>query len=64
MGCMICGGKIISKCRCPRNDSVCENKHSYHWSHYHNEYHEGKSDHSTDFDSPDCCHEKRRVDEE
>lgn len=61
MKCKICGGQIIQECRCARRDVTCEHGHSYHWSHYHNEYHEGISDHSTDTLSPDCCQEKKKV---
>lgn len=58
--CRICGGKIIRQCKCIRKDQTCENGHSYHWSPYHNEYHEGISDHSKDSNSPNCCVENKK----
>ena len=54
MNCIICGGKIISQCKCLRGDAICENGHSYHWSPFYKEYHQGLSDHSTDTFSKDC----------
>lgn len=60
MECRICGGKIISICKCMRGDTKCENGHSYHWSPFHKEYHEGMSDHSTDAFSEHCCEEKKK----
>jgi hypothetical protein len=59
--CMICGGKIVLQCRCRRADAECENGHSYHWSPFHNEYHEGMSDHSTGTGSPECCSNKEVI---
>ena len=61
MECKICKGKIIIRCRCIRGDSTCENGHSYHWSPFYSEYHEGISDHNTDSCSADCCVEKIKV---
>lgn len=61
MKCKICNGKIKFQCRCVRGDTVCENGHSYHYSPYHKEYHEGKSDHSTEAFSPNCCKEKKTI---
>ena len=61
MACVICGGKIISRCRCIRGDANCENGHSFHWSPFHEEYHEGISDHSQEDDSPDCCADKKKI---
>jgi len=53
MSCIICGGKIVRTCKCPRGDRMCERGHEYHWSPHHQEYHQGKSDHAM----PDelCC---------
>lgn len=62
MECVICGGKITSRCRCTRGDCVCENGHSYHWSPFHKEYHEGACDHRQSDDSPDCCTDKKKID--
>jgi hypothetical protein len=56
--CIICGAAIKAQCRCPRGDTMCMNGHSYHYSHYHKEYHLGKADHSVDIMSPDCCKDK------
>jgi len=61
MNCIICGGKIISQCKCLRGDAICENGHSYHWSPFYKEYHQGLSDHSTDTFNKDCCKDKRKI---
>ncbi|QOV08398.1 hypothetical protein Kirov_199 [Bacillus phage Kirov] len=59
MKCVICEGKIKWACKCPRSDRECENGHVYHWSPIHQEYHEGRSDHS----KPDeeCCENKKVI---
>ena len=59
--CPICEGKIIRRCKCPRLDSICENGHQLHYSHYHEEYHLGLSDHSTGTFDENCCNDKIKV---
>ena len=61
MKCKVCNGKIIERCRCLRADVTCINGHSYHWSPFHQEYHEGISDHSEDSSSQNCCTDKKKL---
>lgn len=61
MECEVCGGRIKIQCKCMRGDVTCENGHSYHYSPYHKEYHEGLSDHSTDTFSLNCCKDKKKI---
>jgi hypothetical protein len=59
--CIICGGEIVRVCKCMRGDTECANGHSYHYSPYHKEFHEGMSDHRTNTDGPDCCIDKKVI---
>jgi hypothetical protein len=55
--CIICGDKILSRCRCMRTDTRCVNGHEYHWSPANQEWHEGESNHG----STECCIEKKVI---
>lgn len=55
--CIICNGKIISKCRCIRRDSTCEDGHTFHYSPVDKEYHLGISNHG----SEECCQGKEKI---
>jgi hypothetical protein len=59
--CVICGAPLKCWCKCPRQDSICENGHEFHYSPYHSEYHLGHSDHGTDTFGPDCCKDKIKI---
>jgi hypothetical protein len=43
--CPTCGGKTVSRCRCKRCDSTCENGHQWHFCEIHHTVVEGLSDH-------------------
>jgi hypothetical protein len=53
--CPVCNGKVVSRCPCLKGSSMCENKHSFHFSIKliklnvsEVEVHEGLGDHFSD----------------
>jgi hypothetical protein len=59
--CIICGGNIKLRCRCPLSDVECESGHQYHRDPLTKEYHEGRSDHSRDWRKDGCCESKKII---
>ena len=58
--CIVCGGRVIRRCKCPRGDSLCENGHEYHYDSSTQEYHEGVSDHNN-HEKGGCCKEHKVI---